>query len=492
MVLAAASVGLNHGMLTEANAALLLEYGTDKQREVFAIRELNGQWSGTMCLSESQAGSSLSDITTRAVLEDAADPLGPRYRVRGNKMWISAGEHDLAENIVHLVLAKVPGPDGQVDPSTRGISLFVVPKFCVNDDGRIGERNDIVLVGLNHKLGYRGTPNTALSFGDGTYSPRGRAGAIGYLVGNPGDGLRQMFHMMNAARIEIGLGASALAFAGYAASLDYAQQRRQGRPITRNGKNFSTPQVPLIEHADIRRMLLAQKAYSEGGIALGLYAARLLDDQETGTAEEAAQARELLEILTPVVKSWPSEWCVEANSLAIQVLGGAGYTRDFPVEQYWRDNRLNMIHEGTHGIQALDLLGRKVIQRKGAGLVVLGARLAATLTSARSGGLTAEADQLEAGWAQAVATAGAAWATADPGDALPNATLFLQGFGHVVLAWIWLDVAAGAVRSAHPEAAGKLAAMRYFFGYELPKISAWFDVVARRDSLCRDLDPSVF
>jgi butyryl-CoA dehydrogenase len=494
VILGSASIGISPGMLTEANASLLLAHGSATQREVFARRELAGQWTGTMCLSESQAGSSLSDITTRAVADgpgSAEDPLGPRYRVTGNKMWISAGEHELAENIVHLVLAKTPGPDGVVDPSTRGISLFIVPKHLVEPDGSLGERNDVVLVGLNHKLGYRGIPNTALAFGDGTWRPRGGAGAIGYLVGEPGDGLRQMFHMMNAARIEIGLGAAALGFAGYAASLDYARQRRQGRPVTRAGKDAHSPPVTLVEHADVKRMLLAQKAYAEGGIALGLYAARLLDEQATGPASDAAEASRLLEILTPVVKSWPSEWCLEANSLAIQVLGGSGYTRDFPVEQYWRDNRLNMIHEGTHGIQGLDLLGRKVRQQGGACLDALGARIAATLERARAAGLAGEADQLAAAWTRATAAAEAAWATGEPADALANATPYLQGFGHVVLAWVWLDVAAGAVGSGHAEAPGKVAAMRYFFAYELPKVGAWFDVVARREALCRDLDPAL-
>ena len=494
VVLGSASVGIVPGMLTEANASLLLAHGSPKQREVFAMRELSGEWAGTMCLSETQAGSSLSDITTRAVPDgpgSEADPLGPRYRVTGHKMWISGGEHELTENIVHLVLAKVAGPDGVLDPGTQGISLFVVPKRLVEEDGAVGQRNDVVLVGLNHKLGFRGTPNTALSFGDGTWSPRGRAGAIGYLVGKPGDGLRQMFHMMNAARVEIGLAAAALGFAGYAASLDYARQRRQGRPITRTGKDARAPQSLLVEHADVKRMLLAQKSYAEGGIALGLYAARLLDEQRTGTEEQAEEAGRLLEILTPVVKSWPSEWCLEANSLAIQVLGGSGYTRDFPVEQYWRDNRLNMIHEGTHGIQALDLLGRKVVQHEGANLQALGARVGVTVAEARARGLAAEADQLAAAWQGAVETAMAAWSTGDPADALPNATPYLQGFGHVVLAWVWLDVATRATTSDHPEAPGKVAAMRYFFRYELPKVGAWFDVVAAREPLCRDLDPTV-
>jgi butyryl-CoA dehydrogenase len=301
-----------------------------------------------------------------------------------------------------------------------------------------------------------------------------------------------MFHMMNSARITVGLAAASLGFAGFAASLEYAKTRTQGRPITRAGVDAAAPPVLIIEHADVKRMLLAQKAYAEGGMALGLYAARLLDEERTGNPDEAADARRLLDILTPVVKSWPSQWCLEANSLAIQVHGGAGYTRDFPVEQYWRDNRLNMISEGSHGIQAQDLLGRKVVKGGGASLQALGARVAATIEKARAAGFSAEADALEAAAQHAVTTVLAAWATGDPVEALPNATLFLQGFGHTVLAWVWLDVAVAAATSSHPQAQGKIAAMRYFFAYELPQATAWLDVVARRENLCRDLDPSLF
>ena len=361
---ARASVSIGAGMLTTGNANLLMAHGTDTQKRVFALNEFSGRWSGTMCLSEPQAGSSLSDVATRAAPDGEgfeADPLGPRFRLRGNKMWISAGEHELTENIVHLVLAKIPGADGKTVPGTKGISLFIVPKKLVDSEGRLtGERNDVALAGLNHKCGWRGTTNTLLNFGEGKFKPRGAAGAIGYLVGQPGEGLRCMFHMMNEARIGVGLAATMLGMAGYEASLDYARQRPQGRPMTAAGKDAAAPQVPIIEHADVKRMLLAQKAYAEGALALELYCARLVDEQHTGDEAAAKDAALLLEVLTPIAKSWPSEWCLEGNSLAIQVHGGYGYTRDFPVEQYWRDQRLNMIHEGTHGIQALDLLGRKV------------------------------------------------------------------------------------------------------------------------------------
>ena len=490
-----------YALLTSGNANLLMSHGTPLQREVFAKNEFSGRWFGTMCLSEPQAGSSLSDIATRAVPDGAdfeADPLGPRYRLRGNKMWISAGEHELTENIVHLVLAKIADDEGRTVPGTKGISLFVVPKQLVDAEGRLtGERNDVALAGLNHKLGYRGTTNTLLNFGEGRFQPRGAAGAIGYRVGSPGAGLRCMFHMMNEARIGVGLGAVMLGMAGYEASLDYARQRPQGRPMGVGGKDATQPQVPIIEHADVKRMLLAQKSYAEGGLALALYCARLVDELHTGDERAARDANLLLEVLTPIAKSWPSEWCLEANSLAIQVHGGYGYTRDFPVEQYWRDNRLNMIHEGTHGIQALDLLGRKVLMHDGAAFKLLAARMRRTAERAEAEDtLRAPARQLRMALQVLESATRAAWMEATPEQALANATPYLQAFGHVVLAWLWLDVglACEARLSAAPADAGtlaplqgRLAAMRYFYAFELPKTDAWLLPVAARQAVCREM-----
>ncbi|MDE2454921.1 MAG: acyl-CoA dehydrogenase, partial [Burkholderiales bacterium] len=347
-----------------------------------------------------------------------------------------------------------------------------------------GERNDVALAGLNHKLGFRGTTNTLLNFGEGRFPVRGGAGAIGYLVGRPGEGLRCMFHMMNEARIGVGLGAVMLGYAGYEASLDYARQRPQGRPIQGGGKDPGQPPIAIIGHADVKRMLLAQKSYVEGGLALELYCARLVDELHTGAAEAAREAGLLLEVLTPIAKSWPSEWCLEANSLAIQIHGGYGYTRDFMVEQYWRDNRLNMIHEGTHGIQALDLLGRKVVMDGGAGLKLFATRVDATIERAgHVGGLAGRANELAAALQRLGAATKAAWASGVAEEALANATPYLQAFGHVVLAWIWLDVALACGDAR----AGQLAAMNYFYAYELPKIDAWLGVVSRREALCRNM-----
>jgi len=495
----AASVSMSgYAMLTQGNANLLLAHGSPRQKQVFARNELAGRWFGTMCLSEPQAGSSLSDIATRAIPDGddhAADPLGPRYRLKGHKMWISAGEHELSENIIHLVLAKIPGPDGRTIPGVKGISLFIVPKHLVDAEGRLtGERNDVALAGLNHKLGFRGTTNTLLNFGEGRYPVRGQAGAIGYLVGAPGQGLACMFHMMNEARIGVGLGATMLGYAGYLAALEYARQRPQGRPVGPGGKDPAQPQVPIIEHADVRRMLLAQKAYCEGALALELYCARLVDEQRTGTPQAADDARLLLEVLTPIAKSWPSEWCLEANSLAIQVLGGSGYTRDFPVEQYWRDNRLNMIHEGTHGIQALDLLGRKVVMEGGKGLALLAGRIRdAVARAAQLPALAGCAQALGEALERLEQATRAAWSSGDPAVALANATPYMQAFGHVVLAWIWLDVATCATRGEPDDfRRGKLAAARYFFRYELPKIGPWLAVVESRDTTCLEMQTTWF
>ena len=550
-----ASVSISWAMLTVGNANLIMAHGTDLQKQVFAKNEFAGRWMGTMCLSEPQAGSSLSDVATRAEPDDANDPLGPRYRLTGNKMWISGGEHEITENIVHLVLAKIPDGDGKLIPGTRGISLFIVPKFLVQlpppgGEGRgegagmqiltatsdipsppegaeyeLGERNDVALAGLNHKCGWRGTTNALLNFGEGKFKPGGKAGAVGYLVGKPGEGLRCMFHMMNEARIGVGLAATMLGMAGYEASLDYAKQRAQGRPIqspvrpeataegsgaasdpslrsrrTEVKKNVEQKPVPIIEHADIKRMLLAQKAYCEGALALELYCARLVDESHTGEGDALLEAKLLLEVLTPIAKSWPSEWCLEANSLAIQIYGGYGYTRDFPVEQYWRDNRLNMIHEGTHGIQALDLLGRKVVMDGGKGLTLLATRMNDTIMRAMHVPALADHAQALARALQRVGAATkAAWSTGNPAEALANATPYLQAFGHTVLAWIWLDVvqslpsqtAANVDRqSAFHE--GKRAAMRYFFHYELPKIDAWLAPVSARDMTCANISIDSF
>ncbi|MEV4482982.1 acyl-CoA dehydrogenase [Micromonospora coxensis] len=464
--------------LTLGNANLLLAHGSAEQVDTYVRPMVQGRFFGTMCLSEPQAGSSLADITTRAEPQDDGT-----YRLFGTKMWISGGDHELAENIVHLVLARIPGGP----PGVKGISLFVVPKILVGPDGALGARNDVTLVGLNHKMGYRGTTNTLLNFGEGMHRPDGRAGAVGHLVGPAHQGLAQMFHMMNEARVGVGAGATALGYTGYLKSLAYARQRPQGRPVT--DKDPTAPQVPIVEHPDVRRMLLAQKSYVEGALALVLYCGRLLDEERTAPdAADRERAHLLLDMLTPIAKSWPSQWCLAANDLAIQVHGGYGYTRDYDVEQHWRDNRLNPIHEGTHGIQALDLLGRKATMRDGAALNLLLETIRATVSRAwKADGEAAElAARLGAAVDRIAATTRRLWAGGDPALALANASVYLEAVGHVVVAWMWLEqlLAVDAAPSGvDPDFyAGKRQAARYFFRYELPRTGPQFDLL---DSLDR-------
>ena len=487
--------------LTIANANTLLKTGTPRQVEQFVKPMFAGEFFGTMCLSEPQAGSSLSDITTRAVPDPVDGPDGERqYRLTGNKMWISAGEHELAGNIVHLVLAKIPGPDGKLIPGTRGISLFIVPKFLLDENGKPSERNDVVLAGLNHKMGNRGTTNCLLNFGEGKFTPQGKRGAIGYLVGTAHQGLANMFHMMNEARIGVGLGAAVLGVTGYLHALDYARNRPQGRHPAE--KDPAQPPLNIIRHTDVRRMLLAQKAYVEGALGLVLYCARLVDEQNTAETPEARRhAGQLLDFLTPIAKSWPSQWCVEANSLAIQVHGGYGYTREYNVEQFYRDNRLNPIHEGTHGIHGLDLLGRKVTIQDGALFKAVGSELAGTVASVRTDAvaeLLPYADQLEAAWQQLSQVTATLYGTGDLNKTLANASVYLEAAGHIVVAWIWLQQAQVAARKLGTESVdldfyrGKLQACRYFYNWELPKVEAQLKLLASIDTTTLDMQDAWF
>ncbi|GAA1537361.1 acyl-CoA dehydrogenase [Nocardioides humi] len=469
-------------MLTMANANLLLAHATPEQVGRLVPPMLEGRWFGTMCLSEPQAGSSLADVATRAVRQEDGS-----FRLFGNKMWISGGDHELGENIVHLVLARVEGGPAGV----KGLSLFATPKYVVDASGARGERNDVVLAGLNHKMGFRGTVNTVLNFGEGAHRPGGVPGAVGELVGEEGRGLAVMFHMMNEARIGVGAGAAALGYTGYLRALSYARERVQGRPL--GAKDPAAPPVPIVEHADVRRMLLAAKSYVEGGLALVLRAALLLDDQHTHPDEAARErAGALLDVLTPIVKSWPSQWCLAANDLAIQVHGGYGYTREYGVEQLYRDNRLNPIHEGTHGIQALDLLGRKLVQARGTGLQVLLDTVRETAERARATGdtvLASYADRVDAAAGRLATAVAAAWESGDPEIALVNATTGLEAAGHIVVAWLWLDqlvAAHGREGSFHD---GKRAAGRYFLTHELPKVEPMLDLLGGGDQLFNEVDP---
>jgi hypothetical protein len=341
-------------------------------------------------------------------------------------------------------------------------------------------------------MGYHGTTNCLLSFGGGKYTPLGCAGAIGYLVGQPNQGLSAMFHMMNEARIGVGLGATMQGYTGYLHALDYAKNRPQGRaPLN---KDPLSAQIPIIEHADVRRMLLQQKSYVEGALALNLYCAKLVDDEKTAIDEATKKAATLmLDILTPIAKSWPSQWCLEANALAIQVYGGYGYTRDYPVEQFYRDNRLNAIHEGTHGIQALDLLGRKVVIEEGAALK----QLALTITAAiQAATLSHEietkkfARQLAEAVTRLLHVTKTLYAVNDVNRTLANATTYLEAFGHTVIAWIWLSQLLTVEQNMNDIERnfylGKRQAARYFFWHELPKTNAMFDLCEAIDTTALD------
>ena len=479
-------------VLTIGNANLLLAHGTPAQVRAFALPELQGRFLGTMCLSEPQAGSSLGDIQARAEFE-CESPLGAQYRLHGSKMWISGGEHPLSENIVHLVLAREAGADGSTPAGVKGISLFAVPKYLVDGDGGLGERNDVQLAGINHKMGYRGTVNCLLAFGEGTrHRPQGRAGAIAYRVGPVHGGLACMFHMMNEARIGVGLGAAALGYTAYLHALDYARNRPQGRALS--DRDPASPPRPIIGHADVRRMLLAQKAYVEGALGFSLFCARLVDEVAM-EPEPAARARlsALLDLLTPVAKSWPSQWCLAANDLAIQVHGGYGYTREYKVEQFYRDNRLNAIHEGTHGIQGLDLLGRKVLAREGEALVLYAGRVRATIARAAvDAALAGHASALEARLARLLETTRLLWSDGDAERALANSSVYLEAFGHVAIAWTWLEQALATQGRDDDFHRGKRQAARYFLDWELPKVDAQLDILARRDDAALSMQDGMF
>lgn len=469
--------------LTMAAANLINHFASDELKQTYLPLMRDGRAAGTMALTEPDVGSSLADIKTMATPTDAG-----HYLIRGNKMYISGGDQDITDNIVHLVLAKIKGAPAGV----KGISLFLVPKWHVDNQGNPHKRNDVKLAGLLHKMGYRGTTSTVLNFGE-------QDECVGYLIGQPHHGLKYMFMMMNEARIGVGLGAAVIGYRGYVESLAYAKDRPQGRHPS--NKDPESKPLAIIEHADVKRMLLAQKSYSEGAVALCLYANRLIDEIETCADEtEKTSLNELLDLITPIVKSWPSEFGPKANSFAIQVLGGAGYIREYPVEQCYRDNRLNPIHEGTHGIQALDLLGRKVWQANSKGLLKLATEIQNTIESAKPfPELEAYCLQLEKALALLDKTTrdmGKQLAEKGPDVALANASQYLSLFGHVVVAWIWLWQACAAAKGLQQTDSafykGKLQACRFFYRWELPKIQHWSNLLVSADDTCRTMHNDYF
>ena len=477
---AAVSAGLTNGA-----AGLIESFGTEEMKAQYLPKMMAGEWQGTMALTEPQAGSSLADIATTAEPTDEG-----YYKLRGQKIFISAADHDGVDNIVHLLLAKIKGAPAGV----KGISLFVVPRERITEGGGF-EFNDVSSAGIYHKMGYRGSPIVQLSLGE-------ENDCRGWLVGEPNKGLAYMFQMMNGARIGVGLGATGIASAAYYASLQYSRERLQGRRLSQ--KDPATPQIPLIEHSDIKRMLLLQRAVVEGSLSLLTQCSIYHDLEKVLDGEEKEKYGLLLDLLTPVAKSYPSEMGILSTSAGIQCLGGYGYCEEFPLEQHYRDMRIHPIHEGSTGIQGMDLLGRKMVMKGGK---------AAQLYTAEVQKTIAEAEALEPlkKYAQILKEAmgtlqevtlhlmGVA-AKKGPDYFLADATVYLEFFGYICIAWQWLKQAIVAQKAldggASPEDVGfykgKLMTMRYHFGYELPKIKGLATVLTEADGLTVDMTEDLF
>jgi alkylation response protein AidB-like acyl-CoA dehydrogenase len=471
--------------LCDGAARLIENFGSPQLIATYVPHMRSGQWQGTMALTEPEAGSSLSDITTTAEPDENGT-----YRIKGQKIFISAGDHNGVENVVHLLLARIAGAPSGV----KGISLFVVPKRRPAEDGRLVP-NGVVTSGLFHKMGYRGCPIAQLSLGD-------RNDCCGWLVGEPHEGLRYMFQMMNEARIGVGLGATAMASAAYYAALEYARKRRQGRPVGQ--KDPTRPQVPIIGHADVKRMLLCQRAVVEGSLALLLQCSQYVDLKMVSSGADQAKYALLLELLTPVAKSYPSEMGIQAISLGLQCLGGSGYCDDYPLEQYYRDARIHPIHEGTTGIHGMDLLGRKVTMQQGRALALFVAEVQDTLAACRGipaldgygSALNGALARLQEVTQDLRLRAGSAGLEAS----LADATLYLECFGLVTIAWQWLRqglaaqkaLEGGCKRADENFYRGKLATLRYFFAYELPKTVWLFQRLMEDDHLTVEMLPELF
>lgn len=471
--------------LSDGAARLIENFGNKALYDVFVPNMRSGRWQGTMALTEPEAGSSLADIVT------TAEPTEEGYfRIRGQKIFISGGDHDGVENVVHLMLAKIKGAPAGV----KGISLFAVPKKRITETGDLVS-NDVITSGIFHKLGYRGCPIAQLSIGD-------KDDCRGYLVGEPHNGLRYMFQMMNESRIGVGIGAAAMATAAYYASLEYARIRKQGRMITE--KDPSLPPVPIIEHADVKRMLLFQRAVVEGSLSLLLQCSKYVDLKRVGSDEEAEKYSLLLDLLTPVAKSYPSEVGILSISQGLQCLGGSGYCDDYPLEQYYRDARIHPIHEGTTGIQGLDLLGRKVMMRGGKAFGLFGEEVRKTISQAiGEEPLRPHADALEQALIlleEVTKHLKNVAAKGGPALFLADATLYLKLFGIVAIAWQWLKQGVILVKGLDGAALekeknfyqGKLYALRFFFAYELPKMGGLAERLMNGDGLTVEMQEAFF
>ncbi|WP_438014293.1 acyl-CoA dehydrogenase [Sorangium sp. So ce315] len=453
--------------LTTGAAHLIETFGDDALKATFMTRLYAGEWTGTMALTEPQAGSSLADVQARAARTDAG-----HYLVRGSKIFISGGDHDLTENIVHLTLARIDG----APPGIKGVSLFAVPKRrpARGTEGGPLVPNDVEVAGVIHKIGWRGLPSLAMSFGE-------KGDCHGFLVGKPHQGIPAMFQMMNEARIMVGANAAATASVAYQEALGYALVRPQGRRP--GARDPEAPQVPIVEHADVRRMLLRQKAIVEGSLALVATTAMLADlAAHAADAEERERAQRLLDLLTPITKTFPAEKGFESNALALQVHGGYGYSSEYLPEAWLRDQKLNSIHEGTTGIQGLDLLGRKVVAGGGAALMALGAEIQRAIGRAQRAGVEpAWGERLGAAMAlvgEVTAHLAEAGMRGDVDRMLRHSAHYLELASTVVVAWQWLAMAAaareGLAAGASPAGfyEGKLCAAQYWFSTELPRIEA--------------------
>jgi len=471
--------------LTAGASGLIDTFGSRELNDTYVPKMREGQWQGTMALTEPEAGSSLADLTTTARPTDRGYCL-----MSGQKIFISAGDHDGAENIVHLMLARIEGAPAGI----KGISLFVVPKKRPEPDGSLVP-NDVVTSGLYHKLGYRGCPIVQLSLGD-------KNDCRGWLVGKPHHGLRYMFQMMNEARIGVGMGATAMATAAYYAALGYAGKRQQGRPV--NQKDPLLPPVPIIRHADVKRMLLFQRAIAEGALSLILQCSRYVDMIKVLSDDKGDKYLLLLEILTPVAKSYPSDMGILAVSQGLQCLGGSGYCDDYPLEQYFRDCRIHPIHEGTTGIQAMDLLGRKVILENGRAFNLFTAEVEKTISDAgRFPGLGQAAGLLDQTLTRLKEVTAHLIGVAQTRGAdyfLADATLYLEFFGIVAVAWQWL-LQGIAIEKAMAEKMkksdarfyrGKRTTLDYFYRYELPKTLGLARRLMDTDGLTVEMETEYF
>jgi len=463
-------------LLTDGAAHLIEIFGTDDLKETYIPKMYSGEWQGTMALTEPQAGSSVGDVAATAELTDEG-----YYKIRGQKIFISASDHDAVENVVHLLLARVK----DAPPGVKGISMFVVPKMRPEEDGSLVS-NDVSIAGLYHKLGYRGSPITQMSMGEND-------DCRGWLVGDENKGLFCMFQMMNEQRIDVGLGASGIASAAYYASLEYAKERPQGRRLSE--KDPSRPQVPIIEHPDVKRMLLFQRAVVEGSLSLCFQCAVYVDLENVLDGEEKEKYSLLLDLLTPVAKSYPAEMGILSVSQGLQVLGGYGYCDEFPLEQHYRDVRIHPIHEGTTGIQGQDLLGRKVRVKDGKAFKLFVEELEKTISSAEDfPDLKSYARELRDALEKLRHTTNYLMDVAakeNPEIFLADATLYLELFGIVTVAWQWLlqAVVLNKGLTDNPSGAetdflqGKLYAFRFFFSYELPKIEGLIQRLTNSDGL---------